>query len=184
MSWEDRDYADDRDKLGRPGGDWRGLRPSFDNPFSWAVSLGRISGILIRVHLLFLLFVVIELLRATQPNHGSSHDFLLAVISMASLFVIVLAHEFGHCLACRWKGGEADEILMWPLGGLAYCRPPQNWVAHFITAAGGPMVNVVLCIVAGLTLGLVTGHWLGVALPNPLSPFSGMIFPEVGKSFR
>ena len=181
MSWEDRDYADDREKMGRPGGDWRGLRPTFDNPFSWALSLGRISGILIRVHLLFLVFIVIELLRATQPSHGGSQNFVLTAISMGCLFVIVLAHEFGHCLACRWKGGEADEILMWPLGGLAYCRPPQHWVAHLVTAAGGPMVNVILCVVAGVTLGLVTGRWLGVALPNPIT-IDGLWEYEVGKS--
>jgi len=34
-------------------------------------------------------------------------------------FGIVLLHEFGHCFASRWVGGERDEIMMTPLGGLA-----------------------------------------------------------------
>jgi Zn-dependent protease len=93
--------------------------------------------------------------------------------------VIVLAHEFGHCLACRWSGGDADEILMWPLGGLAYCRPPHRWKAHLITAAGGPLINVILCLVAGTLLGSVTGHWLGVAIPNPLDLAAGIYVAEV-----
>jgi hypothetical protein len=52
---------------------------------------------------------------------------------------------------------------------LAYCRPGHRWSAHLVTAIGGPMVNVVICIAAGLTLGLWTGIWWGVAIPNPLN---------------
>ena len=52
MSWQDRDYADDpRDRVGRPGGDWQGVRPTFDNPMSWSVPLARIFGIAVRVHI-------------------------------------------------------------------------------------------------------------------------------------
>jgi hypothetical protein len=43
------------------------------------------------------------------------------------------------------------------------------------------MVNVVLCIVAGVALGLVTGRWLGIAIPNPLS-MEGLWEYEVAKS--
>ncbi|MHC4965994.1 MAG: hypothetical protein ACYTGE_13905 [Planctomycetota bacterium] len=52
MSWRDRDeWADDdpMGRLGRPGGDWRGLRPSLDNPMTWSVTLGRVLGIVVRV---------------------------------------------------------------------------------------------------------------------------------------
>ena len=40
----------------------------------------------------------------------------------ATIFVfgmLVLVHELGHCFACRRVGGEADDVLMWMLGGLA-----------------------------------------------------------------
>ena len=88
---------------------------------------------------------------------------------LAILFGIILLHEFGHCLACRYWGGSADEILMWPLGGLAYCAPPQDPKAHFWTAAGGPLVNVMILCITAPTLGLLTGRWLGVALPSPFT---------------
>lgn len=170
MSWEDRDYASDDNpmrRFGRPGGDWRGLKPALDNPMTWSVQLVRILDITVSVHVLFLVFIVIELLR---PLFGSTGLGLgPTILLLASLFGVVLVHEFGHCLACRWAGGTADEILMWPLGGLAYCCPREHWKAHLITAAGGPMVNVALLAVLVPTIGLWTGRWWGVAIPNPIS---------------
>jgi stage IV sporulation protein FB len=129
-------------------------------------------------------FIVIVILRAGM--HQERNDFGsitstvdqgIMAVAMACLFVIVLAHEFGHCIACRWMRGRADEILLWPLGGLAYCQPPNQWKAHLITAIGGPLVNVVLCLIAGTSLGLITGTWLGVAIPNPLN-LSPLIYDQ------
>ncbi|MCI0366210.1 MAG: hypothetical protein L0Y44_02595 [Phycisphaerales bacterium] len=188
MSWEDRDYAGDerRRQFGRPGGDWQGIRPTIDNPFTWALTVGRVGGITIRVHILFFIFVAIQILRALAPPPVNTvqppYYFELILATMAGLWLIVLAHEFGHCLACRWVGGEADEILMWPLGGLAYCRPRHDWKAHLVTVLGGPLVNVVLLVVMGGMLWTLTGIFWGVALPNPLT-LAGLWHYQVGRSF-
>lgn len=170
MSWRDREWAGGA--FGRPGGDWRGMRPSFDNPLTWSIPLGRVAGISVRLHLLFLLFIVIRLARAVSVDRGDPMPMVLGMtaLMLAVLFGLVLLHEFGHALACRRVGGVADEILLWPLGGLAFCHPPNAWRAHFITAAGGPAVNVVACLLLAPTLGLLTGEWVGVAWPNPVDP--------------
>ena len=63
---------------------------------------------------------------------------------MLLLFVSVLLHEFGHSFAARAVDGDSHEIMLWPLGGLASCDIPQTPRAHFITAAGGPLVNALL----------------------------------------
>src|SRR5437870_4850230 len=42
------------------------------------------------------------------------------VAEYLTLFGIVLVHEFGHSLACRQVGGVANQIMLWPLGGVAY----------------------------------------------------------------
>ncbi len=169
MSWKDRDYADDPSRrYGRPGGDWQGIRPTLDNPISWSLPVGRFLGIAVRVHLAFLLFIVIELLLSLKTSTVIGLGFM--ALTLACLFGIVLLHEFGHCLACRRTGGEADEILMWPLGGLAFCRPPQRWTAHLVTAVGGPIVNVLICAILVPTLGVLTGKWWGVAIPSPFNP--------------
>jgi Zn-dependent protease len=61
-----------------------------------------------------------------------------------ALFSIVLMHEFGHALACRQVGGTADQILLWPFGGVAYVNPPQRPGAMLWSIAAGPLVNVAL----------------------------------------
>ncbi len=182
MSWEDRDCAGDDDprrRFGRPGGDWQGIRPTLDNPMTWSLRFLHIAGITVRVHVIFLIFVVVELLRSLVGVRESEipipRELTFTAITMASLFLIVLLHEFGHCIACRKVGGFADEILMWPLGGLAYCRPPNHWKAHLITVVGGPLVNVLICMVAGALLWLVTGQFWGVAVPNPFGLYAGQI---------
>ncbi|MBY0523451.1 MAG: site-2 protease family protein [Gemmataceae bacterium] len=73
------------------------------------------------------------------------------VIEYVSLFGIVLIHEFGHALACRQVGGMANQIVLWPLGGIAYVAPPPRPGAVLWSIAAGPLVNVVLVpITAGL----------------------------------
>jgi Zn-dependent protease len=61
-----------------------------------------------------------------------------------SLFLIVLLHEFGHSLACKQVGGQANQIVLWPLGGVAYVNPPQRPGATLWSIAAGPLVNVAL----------------------------------------
>ena len=187
VSWQSDERPPDEDpraRFGRPGGDWQGVRRTLDNPLSWSLRLGRLARIEIRVHLIFVLFVVIELLRAAFPATPAGAAAPLGLgpstLMLGCLFLLVLAHEFGHCLACRRAGGEADEILMWPLGGLAFCRPPQRWAAHLQTAVGGPLVNVLVCLVVTPILAWQTGRLWGTAVANP---FAGLIPLQVTGSW-
>ena len=101
-----------------------------------------------------------------------------AVISAVLLFVIVLLHELGHCFGARWVGGEADQIVMHPLGGLALTQPPTNWQAYLVTTLCGPAVNVALCIACAIGLVLLTGHVPWNPLPSrPFVYFRGWLDP-------
>lgn len=172
MSWQEREYSEDPwRKAGRPGGDWKGLRPTFDNPMSWALPLMRVGGVTVRIHIIFLLFIIVQLARAIgKANVNDPAPFLATsmIIMLGWTLVMVLLHEFGHVIACRWAGGEANEILMWPLGGLAYCSPPNTWRAHLITVLGGPTVNALFLLVVTPMLYLLTYRW-SIALPNPVT---------------
>src|SRR6201987_2633438 len=66
------------------------------------------------------------------------------VAEYLGLFLIVLLHEFGHALACRQVGGRANQIVLWPLGGVAYVDPPPRPGATLWSIAAGPLVNVAL----------------------------------------
>jgi stage IV sporulation protein FB len=132
------------------------------DPLSWSIPLFRAFGIQVRLHVLYIVISLGMILRAAKNDPDHWVDF--ALIWVVMLFFIVLLHEFGHCFAARREGGDASEILMWPLGGLAYCDVPHSPKAHFNTAAGGPLVNVLICLVCTAVLVPIAG-----VLP-PLNP--------------
>ncbi len=147
------------------------------DPFTWSFPIGRLFGVTVRIHLLFPLVALGLVLRyglapaVGDPNAGDKGvipgTWIDAAMVIALLFLTVLLHEFGHCFAARRVGGEANEVLLWPLGGLAACEVPHNPRAHFITAAGGPFVNLMICLGAFLGMALL----LDPSLRPPWNPF-------------
>lgn len=124
------------------------------DPFSWSLPLCRVFGITVRLHVLFFVFILVMWLRVLTDDKaraGAANEVLLI---QALLFLAVLLHEFGHCYGARLMDGDADEVMLWPLGGLANCDVPHTPRAHFVTAAMGPLVNLVLCVMVGVALAL------------------------------
>src|SRR5688500_18585957 len=103
MAFQDRHYY-------RDGGG------STSNPLMWmltgSVHLFTAFGIRVRAHASLLLVIALVLLFGL----GQGTTVALRVQSVVALFTVVLLHEFGHCFAARWTGGNAEEILMTPLG--------------------------------------------------------------------
>jgi stage IV sporulation protein FB len=163
MGFEDRDYYREP---GRPTGiagvgHWLlyGRLPLF-----------RAFGIHVQAHSSLLIVMGLTLL---FYGLGSGYTWQDRLIASLMLFAIVLLHEFGHCFAARFAKGESDEIVMHPLGGLALTRPPFYWLAHFITTVGGPLVNVLICVVVGIALYALSGRipWQ----PFYLKPFEEFV---------
>jgi Zn-dependent protease len=141
------------------------------DPFSWSLPLGRIFGITVRLHILFLVFILVMWLKKIRADNNEATWML---VLMALLFFSILLHEFGHCFAARYVDGEANEVLLWPLGGLAKCDVPHSPWAHFVTAAGGPMVNALLCVIAGSVL--VAFHFQPSFNPLPEQCWSTVLY--------
>jgi stage IV sporulation protein FB len=74
------------------------------------------------------------------------HDLKLGLVFGAILFVSLLIHEFSHILAVRLTGGVGNEVLIWPLGGLALVQPTANFRSQFLTPAAGPLSNLAVCL--------------------------------------
>lgn len=107
--------------------------------------IGRWFGINVRIHFLLVLFAawrIVEVMNSLADS-GSARVWIAPVV-VIGLFVSILLHEFGHSLACKLFKGDADEIILWPLGGLALCRPPFHPTAHLVTTVAGPMVTLVI----------------------------------------
>lgn len=166
----DRDWNKD-DGNERPSG-WRRFFMPGDNPLGWSVQFLRVAGVTVKAHILFLMYVVFTLLSAAMTQGGPSLPFV--AMGLVCLFGSVLLHEFGHIFACRFVKGEADEILMWPLGGLAMCRPPHTWQANLITTLGGPLVNLLLMVPTGLAV-VAMGGGLSALVFNPFDPVKGLV---------
>jgi Zn-dependent protease len=104
------------------------------------VRLFQFSGITVFLHWSWLLVAVYAF---TTPVGRYSTPFW-SIFEYIGLFVIITLHEFGHAFACRSVGGRASEILLWPLGGVAFVDPPARPGAMLWSIAAGPLVNVAL----------------------------------------
>jgi Zn-dependent protease len=111
--------------------------------------LFRLAGVDLYLHWSWFIVAMLEI----SNRRGSYGSLTFNVLEYLALFVIVLLHEMGHALACRSVGGRANEIVLWPLGGVAYVAPPMRPGATLWSIAAGPLVNVALVFVlAGLGL--------------------------------
>src|SRR6202167_950236 len=116
-----------------------------------SIRLFRAAGIVVYLHWSWFLVAAYEI-----NGRGRSYSSLtFNVLEYLALFLIVLMHEFGHSLACRQVGGTANQIVLWPLGGVAYVDPPPRPGATLWSIAAGPLVNVALLPVL-LGLGMLS----------------------------
>ena len=131
------------------------------------IHLGRVRGVDIQVHWLLLLLAAWSLHNSIQAAEGDTRrGLLLWLTEFVALFATILLHEFGHVFAARRVGGWAREIVLWPLGGLAYCEAPQRPVPQFIVAAGGPAVNLLIMTVTVVVFELLPEDFGGYGLRN------------------
>lgn len=140
-----------------------------NNSFNeWGVDIGRLLGVRIRIHWMFFVFALFYI-----AGHDDKQS---AAIYMTVLFVTVLIHEFGHIFAARHFHLDADRVVLWPLGGLAFVgrsRSPweEFWISFF-----GPFTQIVLGFCSGLWLYL---HGAKIMFfPHLLMPLVALGGPE------
>src|SRR5687767_785826 len=140
MGFQDRHYY-------REGGG------AVSNPLMWlltgSVPLFTLFGVRVRMHASMILFIGLTLLFSGGPTGIGPKS---ALVSMAILWISVLLHEFGHIFGARIMGGRGEEILMWPLGGLAFADPPRRPWPSLVTTVCGPLVNLIICVITGVTM--------------------------------
>ena len=107
---------------------------------SGSIRFFRFAGIQVFVHWSWFVVAVLSI----SARRGSYSSVTWNVAEYLALFLIVLLHEFGHTFACRQTGGQANQIVLWPLGGVAYVNPPQRPGPTLWSIAAGPLVNIAL----------------------------------------
>ena len=143
-----------------------------------AIHLFRFAGVDVYLHWSWFLVAMIEI----QGRAGKYGSLTWNALEYVALFVIVLLHEYGHALACRQVGGRANQIVLWPLGGVAYVNPPPRAGATLWSIAAGPLVNVALVpLLSGVGWMNRTFGWgWATAYPNAYGLLRAIWFVNLG----
>ena len=121
----------------------------------WSITIGRIAGTAVRIHITFLLFLAwIGFSAFRQGGAEAAQNNLMFIVA---LFLCVLLHEFGHILTARAFGIPTPDVTLLPIGGVASLeRMPEKPSQELLVAIAGPAVNLVIAMlligVAGATM--------------------------------
>lgn len=138
------------------------MPPAQRSSLAGSFRIFKLAGISVYVHWSWLVVAFFSLTYRTSAYHL----WVWNVAEYLSLFGIVLLHEFGHAFACRQVGGEANEIVLWPLGGIAFVNPPPRPGALLWSIAAGPLVNVVLMPVTIVPFAYASSTGLNETFPD------------------
>jgi len=127
-----------------------------------SIRLFRFAGIDLFLHWSWFLIAIYGI--GDRAKHYSSPVW--PTLEYLTLFGIVLMHEFGHALACRQVGGQANQIVLWPLGGVAYVSPPARPGPTLWSIAAGPLVNVALAPILTAAAAVATNAGWAESMPN------------------
>jgi len=149
-----------------------GLEPErAERIMNWSFRIFTLFGIPIRMHWTLPLFMIGEIVSSMNVHGGAALKYTAG--AMVLLWVQVLTHELGHCWGA-WRVGEhAEQILLWPLGGLAYVGHTEDPRRDWIITIAGPAVTVLWGFISAGAL-LAMGYALSWGALNPF----GSWWPE------
>src|SRR5258708_15516183 len=82
------------------------------NGGAWYLSRGSVSGIPIRLHFTFLLFLAWLAIGSIQSGQWGGLFFVVGI------FACVVLHELGHSLIAQRYGIGVADIVLYPIGGV------------------------------------------------------------------
>jgi Zn-dependent protease/CBS domain-containing protein len=135
----------------------------------WTISIGRVVGTEIKVHLTF--FILVAFWAMAGYQQGGSPGALLATASLLALFACVLFHEFGHILMAGRFGVRTPDVILLPIGGVARLeRIPDEPRQELLIALAGPAVTLAIVVLLYLVLAL-SGREPSLWELEPAGPF-------------
>lgn len=116
------------------------------------LQVAKFANIPIKIHWSFGAFILLFVgYGLSMKMNGSDIIWFLAFI--ASMFLCVILHEYGHALSARKYGVKTIDIIISPIGGLARLeRLPEKPIQELIVAIAGPLVNVAIGLILCLVL--------------------------------
>jgi stage IV sporulation protein FB len=106
------------------------------------IPLGSVRGIEIRLHVTFLLLIVLVVLAGTQPG---SPGVLGQLAWITVVFSSVVVHELAHSLLARRRGMTVKGITLLPIGGVSEIEQlPDHPRDEFLVAGVGPLTSLAM----------------------------------------
>ena len=134
---------------------------------------GELFGIPIKIHVLFPIYMAVQTLYAFSlgsPEYGA----LVLLLNGPVLYGTVLIHELGHCFATWSVGGTVHQILLWPLGGLAYVGHDGDAADDLKVSIAGPLTHIPQAVVWFILLVLSSGAGSSLTLMHDSNFFSNL----------
>ncbi len=141
---------------------------SIEAQMSWSVTIARVAGSEIRIHLTFLILLL--WIGVSAWFVGGWPAAIDSVLFIVAVFACVVLHELGHALAALRYGITTPDITLLPIGGLArLSRMPERPVEEIVIALAGPLVNVVIAglIVLFMRVSFDPGALAAIDSPEP-----------------
>ena len=139
----------------------------------WSLSLGRWWGVAVYLHVFFVLSALLALaFNLREPDLLGTGLLMVGI-----LLVSVTLHEVGHALAAVRVGGKVDAIVLGPVGGLISPRVPDEPEIHLFVALAGPIVHLLLAVLAAVVLAAAGNSQL-LGLLNPFTTPQDLLEPD------
>ncbi len=107
---------------------------------AWSVYLLKVSGIPIYLHVTFLVMIAFF----AMADFYRGDRLLGSVMFIITIFASIALHELGHALMARRFGIKTDDIVLYPIGGIARLKSMGEGFQEFWISIAGPAVNVVI----------------------------------------
>ncbi len=108
----------------------------------WSIRVGSIFGIPVKLHLTFLLLLVlIYFIGPSLIGIGGMQGVVFVVLVFAS----VVFHELSHAMVARHYGIQVSDITLLPIGGVARMATlPEEPIQEILISVAGPIASIVL----------------------------------------
>ena len=119
----------------------------------WTITIGRVAGTEIKVHLTF--FILVAFWAMAGYQQGGPTGAVAASLLLFALFACVVLHEFGHILMAGRFGVRTPDVILLPIGGVARLeRIPDEPKQELLIALAGPAVTLAIVVVLYAILAL------------------------------
>lgn len=111
----------------------------------YSVCIGTILGVNVHVHYALPILTLVYSLTLLMYMGGLGFALGLVVYGPV-LFFVVFCHEMGHAMAARKLGTFANDMLLWPLGGLMFVGQVPSVMSDLLVAVAGPATHIPLVL--------------------------------------